>query len=67
MHFFFFYVLDNTLYNNNKILSAIIVIETLSHTHKKKLIKLFRNSNIEIKVEIVTDLLGPIFYKDKTN
>ena len=48
-------------YNNDKIVSAIIRTET--HTHKKKLIKLFRNSNIEIKVKIVTNLFRPRLYK----
>ena len=43
------------IYNNNKTVSALVVIEIFTHT--KKLIKLFRNSRFEIKVEIVTNLL----------
>ena len=38
--------------NNDKIASAIILIAT----HRKKLIKIFRNSSIEIEVEIVASL-----------
>ena len=64
------------IYSNYKIVSTIIVLETRTHTHThtharththtQKLIKLSRNSSIEIKVEIVTNLLRLKLYKDKT-
>ena len=39
-------------YNNSKIVSVIVMVtETL--TRKKKLIKLFKNSTIKIKVEML--------------
>ena len=60
---FFLYVLDNTHLKQEQKIQAIIVIETI----KKKLIKLLRNSSIEIKVEIVTNILKQRLYKDKTN
>ena len=50
--------------NKNKKVSAISVIET---HREKKLIKLFRDSSIEIKVDIVRNLLWLRFYKDKNN
>ena len=57
----FFYVLDNTY-----TFTTITKQSQTSHAQKKK-IKLLRNSSIEIKVEIVTNLLWPRLYKDKTN
>ena len=61
---FFSMFLITLISNNNKIVSVIKVIETLTHTHTHthkhintqihthtKLIKLFKNSSIGIKVE----------------
>ena len=50
-----FYILDN-----NKIVSAVIV-ETFTHT------KIVQKSSNGTKAEIVTNLLKPRLYKDKTN
>ena len=52
------------IYNDNKMVSVIIIIETLPTSSEK--IKLFRNSSLEIKVETVTILLRPRLHKDKT-
>ena len=51
MKVFFSMFLIIHIYNDNKIVSAIIVTETL--THKKKFIKFFRKSSTEIKAEIL--------------
>ena len=51
----FFYVFDDTHFSHN------------SNWDTKKIIKLFRNSSIETKVEIVTSLLRPTLDKDKAN
>ena len=61
--FFLFLIIH--IYSNNKIVSVIIVIKTPAPN--KKEIKLFRNSSIEIKLEIVANLLRPKLYNDKTN
>ena len=50
------------IYNNNKLVSVIIVIET---PKKKKLI--VQKQQHQLKIEIVTNLLRPSLYKDKTN
>ena len=62
---FFFLFLIIHIYSNNKIVSVIIVIKTPAPN--KKEIKFFRNSSIEIKLEIVANLLRPKLYNDKTS